>query len=136
MPVTAAVIVQDLEKRGIFRTLGSVHHELKSQPDTYVQIFSKGFMLRSEWESLPERYFRTSEEVLELIQVAMNRAGEPMRPIELIAFFAQQGLRIYGNGLTYLCTLLSRHRETFQAYGRNRARWSLKQDDAQDNQAA
>lgn len=126
VPLTARAIAAKLADAGVHRTLTSVHNALDRRPELVVRIRKNGFMLRSRWEKQPLKYFQSTAEIVEMAREVLDLSGKPMRPVELIEQFHAKGRRIFGNEISVLQTVLTKHADDFLAKGRNCARWTLR----------
>jgi hypothetical protein len=125
-PTTAEAVVRELKKKGIVYSIQNAHKKMAERPLTFVHVRRSGFMLRSVWEGLAQKYFLKSEDILELTTEACVKSDQPLRPDEIIKYFHSSGYEIFGDANPSLRNVLTSNNHMFHAHGRNNARWSLR----------
>jgi DNA invertase Pin-like site-specific DNA recombinase len=125
VPLSASMIIERLAEKGVERSFPAIYNALDRRPELFVKIRGHGFMLRCIWEKQPLKYFVTTEEVAQMAQQVLREFGEPMRPEAMLEAFHKNDRRLYGNELSALRQVLSRHAD-FEPKGRRNARWILR----------
>jgi hypothetical protein len=125
VPISAALIVERLAAKGDRRSMIGVYMALERRPELFVKVRKRGFMLRSEWEKHPLRYFLTTNEIVQMAREVMVNHGKPVCLQFILGKFHEAGRRLCGNELISLSQVLQRA-DHFEAKGRRNARWSLR----------
>jgi hypothetical protein len=124
-PVTIYQIQKRLAEGGTAATVTKVERAIGYRRETFVNIRRNGFILKRVYDSLPIKWFETTEDIPKAAEIALRSLSEPATTEQILKALRNQGFDIHGNGVYILRKSMSKSGR-FLIVDRKPTRWQLK----------
>jgi hypothetical protein len=101
-PVTLREIQKRLADRDVVATWNEVDRAIHYRREAFVNIRRGGFMLRSVYDTLPVKWFKTTDSIIEAAETCLRTFSKPASTEQIIEAFVARGVNIHGKSAKIL----------------------------------